>query len=237
MSSSPSAPLAPPERDPALPRVLPAATAGTAAAAYLAVAGWTVRQRLHECGAVVLRGFEVDLARVVRALSGSAAGTVVRGQVPDPQPRYVEVLPHHVGAEADTWPATLLLHYVHAPEAGGATTLVDTRRVLRSIDPDVREEFARRGWLGAGRRHRAVHLHPETGEAVWFNGVLTSPYFGDGEPVPGDVLAHLRDGYRAASRRFVPRRNDVLLVDNMLVAHGREPYTGRRVVAAAETVR
>lgn len=217
-----------------LPRVLPAATAGTAAAAYLAVAGGTVRQRLYECGAVVLRGFEVDLTRVVRALSGSPPST---GAAPDPQPPSVEVLPHHLGVGEETWPATLFLHCLRAPEAGGATTLADTRRVLRSIDPDVREEFARRGWRSAGRRRRAVHLHPVTGEAVWFNGVLTSPYYGDGEPVPADVLAHLWDGYRGALRRFVPRRDDVLLVDNMLVAHGREPFTGRRVIAAAEALR
>jgi hypothetical protein len=234
VSSSASTPLAPPERDPALPRLLPAATAGTAAAAYLGVAGGTVRQRMYECGAVVLRGFEVDLTRVVRALSGSAPSG---GGAPDPRPGSVEVLPQHVRAGADTWPATLFLHCVQAPETGGATTLADTRRILRSIDPDVREEFARRGWLAGGRRRRAVHLHPVTGEAVWFNDVLNSPYYGDGEPVAADVLAHLWDGYRSALRRFVPRRDDVLLVDNMLVAHGREPFTGRRVIAAAEALR
>jgi alpha-ketoglutarate-dependent taurine dioxygenase len=105
---------------------------------------------------------------------------------------------------------------------------------------------------------RAVHRHPVTGESVWFNhitffhnstlpedvregllelfgdrGLPTNSYYGDGGTIPDDVVAHLRDRYRAASRRFDWERGDVLLVDNMLAAHGREPFTGPRKIAVA----
>ncbi|MFJ6808482.1 TauD/TfdA family dioxygenase [Streptomyces anulatus] len=101
--------------------------------------------------------------------------------------------------------------------------------------------------------------HPRTGEHVWFNHaaffhpdgldpVLRAalrarhpqeddlPHhvtFGDGSPVPAADLAHVRAAY-AAEAVVVPwRAGDVLLVDNLLAAHGREPYQGERRVAVA----
>ncbi|AEV85006.1 SyrP [Actinoplanes sp. SE50] len=109
-------------------------------------------------------------------------------------------------------------------------------------------------------RREAVHRHPVTGEAVWFNHLTffhvttlapdisealremldeadlpTNTYYGDGAPIPDDVVAHLRDCYRRALRRFDWQRDDVLVVDNMLAAHAREPYTGARRIAVAMT--
>jgi alpha-ketoglutarate-dependent taurine dioxygenase len=104
----------------------------------------------------------------------------------------------------------------------------------------------------------AVHRHPVTGEQVWFNHcvafhVSTLPeetrlallemfgtdnlpantYYGDGAPIAGEVMDHLRSCYRGESVRFDYHRDDVLMVDNMLAAHGREPYTGPRRIAVA----
>jgi alpha-ketoglutarate-dependent taurine dioxygenase len=104
----------------------------------------------------------------------------------------------------------------------------------------------------------AVHRHPVTGELVWFNhitffnvttlapdireGLLdmfdyedlpTHTYYGDGGAIPDDVMDHLRDCYRRAYTRFDWRKDDVLIVDNMLAAHGREPFTGPRKIAVA----
>jgi alpha-ketoglutarate-dependent taurine dioxygenase len=117
-------------------------------------------------------------------------------------------------------------------------------------------------WTASGLRTRArreaVHRHPFTGETVWFNHLTffhvttlgdevcgamrelfdeadlpTNTYYGDGGRIPDDVVAHLRDCYGAARRRFDWQRDDVLLVDNMLAAHGREPFTGPRKIAVA----
>jgi alpha-ketoglutarate-dependent taurine dioxygenase len=104
----------------------------------------------------------------------------------------------------------------------------------------------------------AVHRHPTTGEEVWFNHaaffhVSTLPeeiggglvelfglenlpsntYFGDGAVIPDDMVAHIRDCYRAASVRFDYQVNDVIVIDNMLASHGREPYSGPRKIAVA----
>lgn len=104
----------------------------------------------------------------------------------------------------------------------------------------------------------AIHSHPVSGEPVWFNhatffhvttlpaeiregllemfgpeGLPTNTYYGDGGQIPDDVMDHLRDCYRRATVRFDYRRDDVLVVDNMLAAHGREPFTGPRKIAVA----
>jgi alpha-ketoglutarate-dependent taurine dioxygenase len=104
----------------------------------------------------------------------------------------------------------------------------------------------------------AVHRHPDTGRPVWFNhitffhhtslpaevleGLLelfgpddlpTDTRYGDGAPIPADVVAHLRACYRAASVRFDWRFDDVLVVENMTAAHAREPFTGARTIAVA----
>ncbi|GLZ36650.1 TauD/TfdA family dioxygenase [Actinokineospora sp. NBRC 105648] len=118
-------------------------------------------------------------------------------------------------------------------------------------------------WLDGDRlRTRAVrepvHRHPVSGQPVWFNhatffhvstlpaeireGLLemcgeenlpNNTYYGDGGPIPDDVVAHLRACYRAASTRFDYERDDLLVVDNMLTTHAREPFTGPRRIAVA----
>ena len=58
-------------------------------------------------------------------------------------------------------------------------------------------------------------------------------HYGDGGRIPDEVMDHLRAAYRAASTRFDWERDDILIVDNMLAAHGREPFTGPRKIAVA----
>lgn len=118
-------------------------------------------------------------------------------------------------------------------------------------------------WIGANQLRtravrEAVHRHPVTGAEVWFNhvvifhvsslpaevragllelcgeeGLPNNTYYGDGGVIPDDVVEHLRDCYRSASVRFDYRKDDLLVVDNMLVSHGREPFTGPRQIAVA----
>ncbi|NET49525.1 MAG: TauD/TfdA family dioxygenase, partial [Merismopedia sp. SIO2A8] len=50
------------------------------------------------------------------------------------------------------------------------------------------------------------------------------------------LLDEIREVYQQASVSFLWQEGDVLLLDNMLVAHGRKPFVGTRkiVVAMAE---
>ncbi|MYZ33699.1 MULTISPECIES: TauD/TfdA family dioxygenase [unclassified Streptomyces] len=299
-----------------LPFVVPAGTPGTPVAEFLPDARPFIRRRLRKHGAVLLRGFDIGgvegFEDVVRAVSGeplayaerSSPRSTIKGQVytSTDYPPSEEIFLHNENSYQATWPMTLFFYCVRPPETLGSTPLADTRRVLRAIDPAVREEFAARGWMvvrnfieGFGvpwqqafntddrdevarycarngvevewtgadglrtrARRKAVHTHPVTGEEVWFNHLSffhvttlaeeicsglremfaedelpTNTFYGDGERIPDDIVAHLRSCYRAELRRFDWQRDDVLLVDNMLASHAREPFTGPRKIAVA----
>jgi alpha-ketoglutarate-dependent taurine dioxygenase len=104
----------------------------------------------------------------------------------------------------------------------------------------------------------AVIAHPRTGEPVWFNhitffhistlepelrdGLLAglkedevpnNAYYGDGSPIDPLVLDHLRDAYRDETVAFTWEASDVLMLDNVLTAHGRAPFAGPRKVLVA----
>jgi amino acid adenylation domain-containing protein len=107
----------------------------------------------------------------------------------------------------------------------------------------------------------AIRRHPKTDEEVWFNHALFfhvssleeatrdsllsglkeedlpfNTYYGDGSPFEPAALCEIREAYRQETVSFPWQAGDILMVDNMLVAHGREPYSGQRqvVVAMAE---
>jgi alpha-ketoglutarate-dependent taurine dioxygenase len=123
-------------------------------------------------------------------------------------------------------------------------------------------------WKEGGRmRTRAVRpalaRHPRTGEVVWFNHAIffhvstldtvvreallgefedgelpTNTYYGDASPIEPEVLDHLRAAYHAETVSFPWQQGDLLMLDNMLVAHGRAPFSGPRqiLVGMAEPV-
>jgi alpha-ketoglutarate-dependent taurine dioxygenase len=99
----------------------------------------------------------------------------------------------------------------------------------------------------------SIARHPRTSEIVWFNHIafwhVTSlrnevresmltvfneydlpynTYYGDGSPIEPSVLDELRSAYNQEKIIFQWQKGDVLLLDNMLVAHGRNPFSGPR---------
>ncbi len=57
--------------------------------------------------------------------------------------------------------------------------------------------------------------------------------FGDGEPVPGEMALSVSDALRSLERGVALERGDLLLIDNILMAHGRSPFTGERKLLVA----
>ncbi|MGH9362501.1 MAG: TauD/TfdA family dioxygenase [Thermoanaerobaculia bacterium] len=109
----------------------------------------------------------------------------------------------------------------------------------------------------------AVARHPRTGEPVWFNQahlfhvsslqpevreallaefaeeeLPRNTYYGDGAPIEEEVLEEVREAYRLEAVTFPWEQGDLLMLDNMLMAHGREPFTGPRkiLVGMAEPI-
>ena len=104
----------------------------------------------------------------------------------------------------------------------------------------------------------AVITHPATGEAVWFNqadlwhvssrgrkyqddmlrilgeaALPSNACYGDGSPIDNEHLDAVRRACRGTEVVFPWRQGDVLLIDNILVVHGRKPFTGERRILVA----
>ncbi|MDI5941779.1 TauD/TfdA family dioxygenase, partial [Micromonospora sp. DH15] len=64
-------------------------------------------------------------------------------------------------------------------------------------------------------------------------GLPRNAYHGDGSPIDDEVVAGIRDLYREHAVSVPWQRGDVLVVDNFLATHGREPFSGDRQILVA----
>ncbi|MCF7223314.1 TauD/TfdA family dioxygenase [Marilutibacter chinensis] len=104
--------------------------------------------------------------------------------------------------------------------------------------------------------NQGLATHPVTGERVFFNQahlfhisnlpadvvrslrtmygdrVPRNTFYGDGSEIPAADLQAVREAFKAAEMSFPWRVGDVMLLDNMQMAHGRKPFRGNRKVVA-----
>ena len=129
-----------------------------------------------------------------------------------------------------------------------------------AIEFEWRDGGALRTW----QRRTAVVRHPLSGRRCWFNqiaflnawtmapelreylvelygddGLPFNTHFGNGDSIGPDIVAAINAVYEAHTVREPWQAGDLLLVDNVRTAHGREPFEGPRevVVAMADAVR
>ena len=119
-------------------------------------------------------------------------------------------------------------------------------------------EWKADGELRTKQVAQVIAIHPRTGETVWFNqahlfhvsnleptvrealldvvaeeDLPRNACYGDGSPIESDLLDEIRDLYRSLAVQFAWRQGDVMMLDNMLAAHGRTPFKGRRQILVA----
>lgn len=132
-----------------------------------------------------------------------------------------------------------------------------------AVEETCRQHGVEWDWtLDGGLRTRqicpAIVKHPRTDDRVFFNqiqlhhisylepavrnslvdmlGIERVPrnvYFGDGSPIDDETAAEIGELYERTSVRFPWRKGDLLMLDNMLVAHARSPFVGPRKIVVA----
>lgn len=105
---------------------------------------------------------------------------------------------------------------------------------------------------------QATLVHPVSGESVWFNqahlfhissldkelrlslieelgeeNIPRNASYGNGDPFEPEILEHIRNVYEKEKMKFKWHKGDIMILDNILMAHGRETYKGERKVAVA----
>jgi alpha-ketoglutarate-dependent taurine dioxygenase len=136
----------------------------------------------------------------------------------------------------------------------------ENRRAIEDYCRANAIEFEWRPGRGLRTRQRrsAVVRHPDTGRRCWFNqiaflnewtmapevreylmeiyGADALPFntsFGNGDPIGEDVVQLINRIYEDNTAREPWQAGDLMLVDNVRTAHGRDPFEGPREVLAA----
>ncbi|TQV77366.1 hypothetical protein FLL45_05320 [Aliikangiella marina] len=130
------------------------------------------------------------------------------------------------------------------------------------VDKKIHYEWHENGGVALKQTAAGVINHPVTKQPVWFNQadqfhvsnlpdqvsstleMLTNgdkskyptyAYFGDGSEIPLDMLNEIRRIFKKHTVYFEWQVGDLLLIDNVLTAHGRSPFKGERKVLVAMT--
>jgi alpha-ketoglutarate-dependent taurine dioxygenase len=119
-------------------------------------------------------------------------------------------------------------------------------------------EWRADGGLHTSQCRSAVVRHPVTSGRCWFNqiaflnewtmdpevreyildvygedGLPFNTRFGNGDPIGADIVEVINNAYQANTVRESWQAGDLMLVDNIRTAHGREPFEGPREILVA----
>ena len=279
-----------------------------------------LRTELAKHGGILFRDFHIDAPTKFEAFAHAVSDELFDeyGDLPredagqkvyssTPYPADKSILFHNESSHMHRWPMKIWFYCVKAAEKGGATAILDCRRIYQSLDAglikrftdkkllyvrnfidgldvswqqffqtskkEAVEAYCRRAgiefeWkseshLTTRQLSRAVVKHPYTGEMLFFNQIqlhhvscldpevreaMTSMfrpdelprnvYYGDGTPIEDSVVQEISALYDEQAVRFQWQAGDVIMLDNMMVSHSRDPFEGTRkiLLAMAEIV-
>jgi alpha-ketoglutarate-dependent taurine dioxygenase len=125
---------------------------------------------------------------------------------------------------------------------------------------DISFEWIRENSLRTKQVRNPFLKHPISGELSWFNHItffnvatldpeIREPlleicdledlphntYYGDGTEIEPSVLKQLKDVYKSEAIDLKWQKGDLLIIDNLLTAHARKPFKGKRSIMLAQT--
>lgn len=283
--------------------------------AWLMSSRQTIDENRRRHGGILFRGFRISSPQQFQAVAEALCthlfteyGDLARQEVSDKiygstvYPADKEIRFHNESSHMHQWPLKIIFHCARAAATGGATPILDSRRVAGLLSQKTREKFQLKGiryvrcfsegldvdwriffrsssrmeveaqcrranfgfeWRGHDSLQvwkvcPAFRVHPETGEEVFFNQVLIhhpaaleqgvrqsllrlfgeehmprDARYGDGSRIEDSVVEEVINACRESAVSFPWQEGDILLLDNMLTAHSRSPFTGERRILVA----
>ena len=99
----------------------------------------------------------------------------------------------------------------------GRSGIADDRQIFPAIDPAIKQRFLE-------KKVMYVRNYGEGVDMTWQEAFQSDDR---------TVVEEIRGLYERTAIRFPWQRGDILLVDNFLVSHGREPFVGPRSILVA----
>lgn len=124
-------------------------------------------------------------------------------------------------------------------------------------------QWRKKQWLQVEQRTGSVLEHPETGKKIWFNQahlydfnprlvgffnwlavkcvyakphtIMHEIFYGDGDKISKNDLYTVMDVLDACTISYPWEKRDFLVLDNVLMMHGRAPFKGKRKIYTALT--
>jgi alpha-ketoglutarate-dependent taurine dioxygenase len=118
----------------------------------------SIEQKLYRHGGILFRGFGLrdpqdfesvagSICRELYAEYGDLPREGVAGKVytSTPYPEDKSILYHNESSHMSRWPSKINFFCVTVAKEGGATPIVDCRKVYKALDPKVRQKFEEQG--------------------------------------------------------------------------------------------
>lgn len=301
--------------DQPLPLVIQPTMEGVNLASWASSNREYLSRELAKHGGILFRNFSIDSPAKFEAFAHAVSSELFDeyGDLPredagqkvyssTPYPNDKSILFHNESSHMHRWPMKIWFYCVKAAEVGGATPIIDCRKLYQELDPKIIarltekkllyvrnfidgldvswqqffqtsnrssvEAYCQRAgidfeWKGENRLMtrqlcQAVARHPQTHEMLFFNQIQLhhiscldaavresmqemfkaedlprNVYYGDGTPLEDSVVDEISALYEKLAVRFQWQATDVIMLDNMMVAHARDPFEGTRKILVA----
>lgn len=138
-------------------------------------------------------------------------------------------------------------------KAFSSSNKIQVEKKLKAMS--IKYSWRKDGTLHTELLSHATILHPEKKQKLWFNqanlfhistldkniretlvstyedgNLPCNVYYGDGSIIEDEIITQIHQAYEASSLKFDWQAKDILMLDNMQIAHGRMPFEGTRKV-------
>jgi alpha-ketoglutarate-dependent taurine dioxygenase len=144
--------------DEPLPLVVGAVSPEMNLSAWIAEHRAYLQQKLHEHGGILFRDFHLPSATAFERAAGAICNELYAeyGDLPTetgaakvytstPYPEELSILYHNESSHLSCWPRKINFFCVTVAQQGGATPIVDCRKIYQQLHPKVRHNFEQKG--------------------------------------------------------------------------------------------